>query len=170
MGVEAWVRKLGLTPHPEGGYFRETYRSSLSLAGSALPASFHGDRSCSTAILYLLEYGDRSHLHRIAADEVWHFHLGDPLTVHVLDATGEHRPLLLGADLEAGQTLQGVVPAGRWFGARHEGPRGPHGFSLVGCTVAPGFDFADFELARRDDLIARWPAHRGLIEALTPAT
>ncbi len=168
MRWEQLVERLGLERHPEGGYFRETYRAQEVLTREARPGRRSGARACATAILYLLPYGEQSLMHRIASDEVWHFHLGDPLTVHILEEAGGRSELLLGADLGAGQTLQGWVAAGRWFGARHEGPRGPHGYSLVGCTVSPGFDFVDFEVAPREALLAGWPAHRDLIEALTP--
>jgi predicted cupin superfamily sugar epimerase len=166
MELDAIVKSLGLERHPEGGWFRETYRARGILPREALGSGFAGARAQSTAIYYLLSYGERSRLHRIASDEVWHFYLGDPLTVHVIDARGERRDLLLGSGLGAGQNLQGVVEAGAWFGARHI-EKGAFGFSLVGCTVAPGFDFDDFELADGEVLKARYPAHRALIEALT---
>lgn len=184
------VTQLGLEPHPEGGYFRETYRDALAL--SALPQRFSGPRSASTAIYYLLERGDMSALHRIHSDEVWHHYLGATLTVHVLhpaseDAPARYEALRLGKDLAAGERPQAVVPAGAWFGARLEPSEGtggqtPHApnadqgcrdadtdFVLVGCTVAPGFDFRDFELAQRDALLAQFPQHQALVRAMTRA-
>ncbi|MBL8914185.1 MAG: cupin domain-containing protein [Archangium sp.] len=146
--VEALVSSLGLTPHPEGGFFRETYRAPAKLAGT--------QRSVSTAILYLLGAGQRSKLHRIDADEVWHFHRGDPLEVIELEPS-RVKVTRLSADHP-----QHVVPAGVWFGARPTG-----GFSLVGCTVAPGFEFEHFELADRAALLAQFPHARDVIEALT---
>jgi uncharacterized protein len=162
------VRELGLQSHPEGGYFRETYRAAESIEADALPRRFGGERSISTAIYFLLEAGQCSRLHRIKADEVWHFYAGDPLTVVEIDATGL-RTTRLGGDFGSGAVYQHVVPAGAWFGATlAEGGRfAPSGFALVGCTVAPGFDFADFELADRAALLAAYPAHRGWIERLT---
>jgi predicted cupin superfamily sugar epimerase len=158
------VRALGLVPHPEGGWFRETYRDSLTLPAAALPGH-RGARSASTAILYLLEAGDFSALHRIASDELWHFHLGDPLVVHVLDpTTGRRSDLTLGPDVAAGHALQAVVPRGTVFGARLA-PSGS--FALVGCTVAPGFDFADFVMPSQSTLMKMFPAHAGLVGALT---
>ena len=160
------VRQLGLEPHPEGGYFRETYRAAESIAGPALPARFGGDRAVSTAIYFLLETGQRSRLHRIKSDEVWHFYAGDPLTVVEIDAAGVLKTTRLGSDLGAGAVYQHVVPAGAWFGATLADGGGAAGFALVGCTVAPGFDFADFALADRAALLADYPAHRAWIERL----
>ncbi len=162
-----WVTKLGLQKHPEGGWYVETYRARETVAAAALPSRFSGARAFSTAIYFLLEAGQVSALHRIRSDELWHFHAGDPLTVHLLDpATGAARELTLGPDPEAGQAFQAVVPAGVWFGAQ---VNAGGDYALVGCTVAPGFDFADFELARREALLARFPERGALITALTRA-
>ena len=158
------AQQLGLLPHPEGGWFRETYRAGEAIDGSALPRRFAGTRSISTAIHFLLEAGQCSHLHRIKADEVWHFYAGDPLIVVEIDGSGGLKTTPLGGDLAAGGVFQHVVPAGVWFGAvPAEGSR----FSLVGCTVAPGFDFADFELAARETLLAEYPRHQDWIRRLT---
>ena len=169
MKVSELIDRLQLTPHPEGGYFRETYRAPESVGGSALPRRFTGERSISTAIYFLLEAGQCSHLHRIRSDEVWHFYAGDPLDVVEIDATGGLKATRLGGDLGAGAVYQHVVPAGVWFGAAPaEGGRfAPHGFTLVGCTVAPGFDFADFELADREALLREYPRHQDWIRRLT---
>jgi predicted cupin superfamily sugar epimerase len=164
MNVPDLIDRLGLQPHPEGGYFRETYRASESVAASGLPRRFNGERSISTAITFLLEAGQCSRLHRIRSDEVWHFYAGDPLIVVEIDAAGCLKTARLGGDLAAGAVYQHVVPAGVWFGAAPaEGGR----FALVGCTVAPGFDFADFELADRAELLAEYPMHRDWIRRLT---
>ena len=162
--VDALIRHYGLQPHPEGGYFKETYRSEGSIPRSALPAEFKGDRSFSTGILFLLSAGAVSRLHRIASDEVWHFLHGGPMTVVQLSPEGRVQLTRLGPNWRSGQAAQHVVPAGHWFGA-HADPGSE--YSLVGCTVAPGFDFADFELARRDELLKAFPAARGVIEHLT---
>jgi len=157
------IRHLALRPHPEGGFFRETYRDSFVLPASALP-EHRGPRSASTAILFLLEAGVFSALHRIASDELWHFHLGDALVVHQLHPDGRRQDLVLGSDVAAGQLLQAAVPRGTTFGARvTDGGR----FSLVGCTVAPGFDFADFTMPARAELLEAFPAHAALIQTLT---
>jgi uncharacterized protein len=161
-----WIDRLGLSPHPEGGHYLVTYASDLTLVQSALPARFHGDRSASTAIYFLLEREDFSAFHRIASDEVWHFYAGTALVVYVIDPEGNCSELHLGAAADAGEAFQAVVKAGCWFASRLKDPAG---FALVGCTVAPGFDFADFELATRAQLLEIYPAHRQLIEELTRA-
>jgi uncharacterized protein len=160
MNAADLVRQLKLAPHPEGGWFRETYRAGESL--TALPRRFTGARSISTAIYFLLEAGQCSRLHRIQSDEVWHFYAGDPLIVAEIDSGGRLKTTHLGAT--EGAVFQHVVPAGAWFGATLA--EGGH-FALVGCTVAPGFDFADFELAERARLIDEYPAHQDWIRRLT---
>ncbi|HZQ24673.1 MAG TPA: cupin domain-containing protein [Terriglobales bacterium] len=159
-----WIEKLRLVPHPEGGYYRETYRADLLIPQSGLSPDFGGARPASTAIYFLLEHGAFSAFHRLRSDEVWHFYAGGPLTVCVIDQTGRYSETLLGSDPDDGQVPQSVVPAGCWFGSRL---RGRDSYALVGCTVAPGFDFQDFELARRADLIRLYPQHRTVIETLT---
>jgi len=158
------IERLKLNPHPEGGHFRETYRAAESVEGPALPRRFGGTRSISTAIYFLLETGQCSHLHRIKADEVWHFYAGDPLIVVEIDPAGRLKTTRLGGDLGTGAVYQHIVPAGSWFGAV---PDETSRFALVGCTVAPGFDFADFELADQATLLAEYPAHRDWILRLT---
>lgn len=169
MDVAQIIDRLKLAPHPEGGYFRETYRAAETIEATALPQRFGGERSISTAIYFLLEAGQCSHLHRIKADEVWHFYAGDPLIVVEIDPAGRLKTTRLGGDPGADTVYQHVVPAGAWFGATPaEGGRfAPPGFALVGCTVAPGFDFADFELADRDALLAEYPRHQDWIRRLT---
>jgi len=162
--AEDWIEKLRLEAHPEGGYFRQTYRAGLSLAKAALPAGFSGARAASTAIYFLLEGENFSAFHRLRSDEVWHFYDGEPLVVHVIEPEGKVSRTLLGRDVEAGQVLQAVVKAGCWF-ASHVADWSS--FALVGCTVAPGFDFDDFEMGRREELRVRYPLHAELIERLT---
>lgn len=160
MNVTELIEQLQLAPHPEGGYFRETYRAAESVGATALFRRFTGERSISTAIYFLLEAGQCSHLHRIRSDEVWHFYAGDPLDVMEIDGAGELKVTRIGT----GGVYQHVVPAGVWFGAAPaEGGR----FALVGCTVAPGFDFADFELADRAALLREYPRHQDWIRRLT---
>jgi predicted cupin superfamily sugar epimerase len=161
-----WIERLRLEPHPEGGYFRETYRSPEQIDPSALPDRYVGPRSVATSILFLLTGENFSALHRLRSDELWHFHDGSPLTVHVIEPGGAYRPIRLGLDAEAGASPQAVVPAGCWFGSTVDDPGG---YALVGCTVAPGFDFADFELADRASVLRLYPEHAGLIERLTRA-
>jgi predicted cupin superfamily sugar epimerase len=162
--AQYWIDRLSLCPHPEGGYFRVTYQSSLTIVQDALPSVFHGDRYASTAIYFLLAEKDFSAFHRIASDELWHFYAGSALIVYVIDPEGNDSELHLGNGFEAGEVFQAAVKAGCWFASRLKNPAG---FALVGCTVAPGFDFADFEMAKRVELTTAYPKHRELIEALT---
>jgi hypothetical protein len=161
---DSWISLLGLTRHPEGGWYRETYRSADTIPSEALPSGYEGARSCATAIYFLLCRDDFSALHRLASDELWHFYAGNPLTVHVISRDGMHERLLLGRDIAKGEQLQALVPKGVWFGAVVEPPGE---YALVGCTVTPGFDFRDFELGRRDDLLAEYPDYAALIRSLT---
>ena len=165
-----WIDKLGLGKHPEGGYYRLTYTASTQIAASALPEGFAGSRPVSTAIYFLLSNqggdgeGHFSAFHRLRSDEMWHFYAGSPLVVHVIDPEGRYAEMVLGGDPECGESLQAVVPAGCWFASA---PLRPESFALVGCTVSPGFDFFDFEMARRDELSAEYPQHAALIARLT---
>ncbi len=158
-----FVEKLNLLPHPEGGYYSETYRSEEKISTESLPGKFKGDRSFSTAIYFLLEGRYFSSFHRIRSDEVWHFYYGDPLNIYVIHPDGQLNVIRLGNDPDDGSVFQAVVKSECWFASK---PVLPGGYSLVGCTVAPGFDFADFELAERDKLSAEFPKHAELISAL----
>ncbi len=161
MTANEWIEKLELLPHPEGGWFCEVYRSHEYIMQDALPERFGGARVFSTAIYFLLNAGEISRLHRIRQDEVWHFYDGDPLLLHQIDPEGTHTEQLVG---NSGEALPlAVVPAGNFFGAEVSG----NGYSLVGCTVAPGFDFADFEMPSRDELYQQFPQHGELIQKLT---
>jgi len=158
------IRHFDLQPHPEGGYFRQTYRSSGVIRQSALPPAFGGDRAYATMIYYLLPKGAKSHLHRLQSDEMWHFYLGGPMHVAQLNAGGREETVTLGSDVTRGEQLQYVAPAGTWFGAY---PAEGTEYSLVGCTVAPGFEFSDFELARREVMLREFPDAKRIIEMLT---
>ena len=157
------IKHLCLVRHPEGGWFRETYRSAEHLAPAGLPERFGGSRSFSTAIYFLLESGDFSALHRIKSDEIWHWHAGSALRIETIDNDGVHRMLMLGQDIKAGEQFQLMIPAGCWFGATPQGA----GYTLVSCTVAPGFDFADFEMAEKGRLLLQYPQHTDIITRLT---
>jgi hypothetical protein len=159
-----WVEKYNMQSHPEGGYFAETYRSSETIGKDALPNRFSGDRSYATGIYFLLEGHHFSAFHRIQSDEMWHFYAGNPLSVYYIDFEGNIQIIKLGNNPDNGEVFQAVVPAGVWFGSK---PSELNGYSLVGCTVAPAFDFADFELADRATLIEEFPQHRAIIELLT---
>lgn len=157
------INLLKLVKHPEGGWYCETYRSEDVIQAAALPDRFSGDRPVCTAIYFLLQSGDISALHRIKSDEMWHFYSGEPLIVHVLTPQGGYYQLSLGSNIIAGESFQCVVPADCWFGAEVSGV----GYSLVGCTVAPGFDFADFEMGDRDDLLKEFPNHKEIVQRFT---
>jgi predicted cupin superfamily sugar epimerase len=159
------IRLLELSPHPrEGGFFRETYRSDESLPAAALPARYAGPRCFGTSIYYLLTDSTFSEMHRLEGDEVFHFHAGDPVEMLHLFPDGSGRVFVLGPDLAAGQRPQVTVPRGVWQGAR-VAPGG--GWSLMGTTVAPGFEYADYRTAPREELCARWPAFAEGIRRLT---
>ncbi|MFN2556753.1 MAG: cupin domain-containing protein [Nitriliruptorales bacterium] len=170
--VARLIEALDLAPHPEGGYYRETFRAELVLEG--LPG---GQRAASTAIYYLLPAGSFSALHRVRWDEVWHLYEGGPVDLHLFDPSragdrgppggrenlGDHRIARLGPSWDDGERPQHVVPGGVWQAAVTVADR----FALCGCTVAPGFDFADFELASRRELLERFPTHHAVITSLT---
>jgi hypothetical protein len=161
--AEWWIDQLKLLPHPEGGYFREVYRSDLRLPQQALPLGFGGNRAASTAIFYLLNQGDFSAFHRIKSDEVWHHYDGGALEIVSIDAQGELKKDILGKAAEGSLPLV-VIPADTWFAAR---PAADAAFVLAGCTVAPGFDFEDFEMGSRNQLLSQFPQHLSLISNLT---
>lgn len=157
--LSALIARLDLRPHPEGGWYRETWRDARQVRAEG----FDGPRSASTAIYFLLAAENFSALHRIRSDEVWHHYAGDDIEVTTLAADGIRRTLLVGHHAP-GATPQAVVPAGEWFGSR-VAPGGR--WALVGCTVAPGFEFGDFEMAGRATLTAQYPVHAEIIAALT---
>jgi hypothetical protein len=161
-----WISRLNLTKHPEGGYYRPVYSSPVLIAQSALPRAFKGPRLASTAIYFLLDGTNFSAFHRLQSDEVWHFYAGSALIIYVIEPDGGSSRILLGNDPESDESFHAVVKAGCWFGAR---VKDSQSFALVGCTMAPGFDFEDFELATRDQLTGLFPQHRALIEKLTRA-
>ena len=149
------IKRLYLKPHPEGGYYSETYKSVETISNRD-----GSKRNVCTAIYYLLENEDKSHFHRIKSDELWFFHQGEALEI-VLLQDGEIKRIILGNDILNGETPQAIVPANTWFAARIKSGKG---FSLVSCTVAPGFDFEDFEIAKREDLLKQFPSLKEKIE------
>lgn len=154
------VRHLQLQPHPEGGFYKEVYRSEGMIGKQCLPQNFSGGRHYATSIYYLLQAGDFSAFHRINSDEVWHYHAGGSLVLHLLFADGNHRSVTLGNALGEGAVFQAVMPAGVWFAAE---PAPAADFVLAGCTVSPGFEYCDFELARKEKLAADFPQRKELI-------
>lgn len=161
--AQYWINKLNLQEHPEGGYFKETYRSKDRLHESKLPDRYRSSRVFGTSIYFLLTTESVSNFHRLTSDEIWHFHFGGTAKIHFLNREGEHSEHLIGNQLEHGQSLQVLIPKGTWFAAEvTEGD-----FILVGCTVAPGFEFEDFELADRQSLLSAYPMHKTLIARFT---
>lgn len=160
--AEYWIDKLGLLSHPEGGYFIEVYRSKGSIFQNSLPKEFNGDRSYSTSIYFLLKEGQKSAFHRIKSDELWHFYDGDPVIIYVINAEGNLYEMKLGLDPDKGYFPQVTIPANSWFAAKTLGS-----FTLAGCTVSPGFDFNDFELADKKALKLEFPEHGALINKFT---
>jgi predicted cupin superfamily sugar epimerase len=159
--IQNLIHQYNLLPHPEGGYFKETYRSVESIPANGLPVRFPTERSLSTAIYFLLLKDLFSAFHRIKSDECWHFYEGDSLNIHVLHLNGGYELIRLGRNREQGEVYQAMVPAGAWFSSETTGE-----YSFVGCTVSPGFDFADFELAKAAELISEYPESSQLIERL----
>ena len=157
------VEKHKLLPHPEGGYYKETYQATEFVSGKDLPERFGGDRFFSTAIYFLIIQGNFSSFHKIKSDECWHFYAGDALHIHVIGLDGKYTLLKLGSNIDNGETFQAIVSAGSWF-ASENAPEGV--YSFAGCTVSPGFDFADFEMAKANELGKQYPERKVLIERL----
>jgi predicted cupin superfamily sugar epimerase len=161
--ADSWIEKLMLSRHPEGGYYREVYRSEESISVDSLPGRYRGDRAFSTAIYYLLKGDEFSAFHRLRSDEIWHFYTGSPVLIHLIMPSGEYRRAILGIDEEGGSLPQLVIVRGCWFAAE---VKEKHSFSLAGCTVAPGFDFDDFQMGG-GELAGLFPVHKDLIERFT---
>lgn len=154
-----YIQDLNLQPHPEGGYYKETYRAETVVD----VIEFDGVRNISTAIYFLLEGNNKSHFHRIKSDELWFYHDGASLEIFVLSKT-ETILLRLGKNIANGEVLQAVVPANTWFASK---VKNNEGFVLVSCTVSPGFSFEDFEMATKDDLKIEFPNAIEIIEEMT---
>jgi len=159
-----WIEKLDLQKHPEGGWFAEIYRSGEILEKNSLPGRYSGERNFSTSIYYLLEKNDVSFFHRIRSDELWHFYTGNSPVEVVLITGGEVRKKKLGPDFENGESFQVLIPRGTWFAAHLTNKEG---YALIGCTVAPGFNFEDFELAGREKLLIIFPHLKSTIVKFT---
>lgn len=158
-----WIHKLQLNKHPEGGYYKEIYRSEEKITKNALPLRFQGDRNFSTSIYFLLDKMDISTFHRIKSDEIWHFYKGDSVVIYEIKPKGELIEHLLGDDPEKNETLQVVISKESWFAAELTNKES---FALMGCTVAPGFDFNDFEMAKKIELKNNHPNHSKIINRL----
>jgi predicted cupin superfamily sugar epimerase len=158
MNTHEIIETLDMRPHPEGGFYKETYRSNQTCISAN-----NAQRNVGTAIYYLLQDDDKSHFHRLSSDELWFFHLGQPLEI-VCIVNGKIETLLLSNHFENGDRPQCLIPANTWFAARVMDSKG---YGLVSCTVSPGFDFADFEMADRSLLIAEFPHLKKTIEMFT---
>jgi uncharacterized protein len=161
--AEYWIDHLKLLDHPEGGFYKETYRSKESIPQTGLPNRFSASRNFSTAIYFLLRSQDKSMFHKIKSDELWHFHSGSVLHIYAILDTNLHL-FKLGSNPEKGESLQVVIPANCWFGAKLISP---NTYTLASCTVAPGFDFNDFEIADRSTLLNEFPQFASIIRELT---
>lgn len=159
-----WIEKLNLLSHPEGGFYKETYRAKENILSDHLPKRFPGNRSFSTGIYYLLEKEKFSAFHKIKSDEMWHHYDGCALIIHTIDQQGTYQTLKLGKNLDQNEMPQAVVPYGVWFAAELEDKSS---YALVGCTVSPGFDFSDFEMADQSELLKGYPQHQEIIKKLT---
>lgn len=158
------IKKFKLTPHPEGGFFRETYRSDGIIPDTILPDNINGDRNFCTGIYFLLSAENFSAFHRIRQDEMWHFYSGTALKIHMISPSGVYSEKILGNQFEIGEIPQFTVPSNYWFAAE---VLEINSFAFVGCTVSPGFDFKDFELAKKKNLLSKYPEHQEIIERLS---
>ena len=162
--AESIKNALELLPHPEGGYYKETYRSEGVISKNCLPEVFNGERNYVTCIYFLLTSDTFSAFHKINQDESWHFYKGTSITLHIISPDGHYTKVVIGNNITQGQLPQYTVPGGHWFAATVDGD--DH-YALLGCTVAPGFDFSDFTLPPRADLLEQFPQHRDIITSLT---
>ncbi len=163
--ADQWIEALDMSPLPEeGGWFKEVYRSKEFIPRNGLPERFPSKRTFSTSIYYLLEGSEFSAFHRIKQDEIWHFYAGSSLTLHIIDKTGTYKQIKLGPDFGSGESFQATINSGDLFAATVDQQ---DAFSLLGCTVAPGFEFEDFEAPDRSQLLKLYPAHKDLIVKLT---
>ena len=164
MTAQQIIKKFDLTEHPEGGYFKETYRSNGVIKNKQLNSNFIGDRNYSTCIYFLLTSEKFSAFHKINQDEIWHFYKGSTLKLHMISPKGDYSFVLIGNDLKNHEQPQFAVPASYWFAAE---VIKEHSYAFTGCTVAPGFDFHDFVLPKREELIQLFPQHKEIISKLT---
>ena len=158
-----WVATLGLEPHPEGGYYKGTFESEERTSDQELSVNFEGERKLYTSIYFLLTSKEVSHFHRLKSDELWYYHAGSPLTIHIIHENGNYEEIKLGINLEKGEVPQALVPKNSIFGSS---VMEEDTFSLVGCMVSPGFDFQDFELFTQDNLLSKYPQHKDIIMKL----
>lgn len=161
---EYWIEKLYLLKHAEGGYFREIYRSNEEVDACNLPPRYGSKRAFSTSIYYLLNSGEFSAFHRLKSDEIWHFYSGSPLNLFIINNEGKLSKQILGSNPDKDEHLQIIIEKGSWFAAS---VLRTGSYTLMGCTVSPGFDFGDFELAKRDALLKKYPQYHEIIVKYT---
>lgn len=167
MTSKKWIQTLNLAPHPEGGFYRETYHADTYVDDEVTLGTHGGPRRTATSIYFLLERQDKSRFHRLKSDEIWYFHTGSALTVHVISIAGEYSTHLLGLNSDCGESPQLLIPKGSIFGATIEDAKEDDAFALVSCMVSPGFDFADFELFETEPLVRQYPRFKEIIMRLT---
>jgi uncharacterized protein len=161
---ELIIDRLKLHPHPEGGYFKEIYRSDENINKNNLPDRYSDDRKFSTSIYFLLNKEDKSHFHKLASDEIWHFYNGSPIVLHCIDEDGNYSKQLLGNNFKRNENPQIIISKGTWFAAEVENK---NSYTLLGCTVSPGFEFSDFELGLQGNLLKLFPQHSEMIKNFT---
>ncbi|ABX42044.1 cupin domain-containing protein [Lachnoclostridium phytofermentans] len=158
-----FIKNLNMIPHPEGGFYKEVYASDENITSKELKIDFEGSRMLWTSIYFLLRDGEVSNFHRLKSDEMWYYHSGSPLTIYMISPNGELFTEQLGLDIENGEKPQVLVPKDYIFGSAMNN----EGYALVGCMVSPGFEFRDFELFKRNELIEKYPQHQQIIHKLT---
>ncbi len=161
--ADYFIKNLNMTPHPEGGFYKEIYASEENITSNDLKVEFEGSRILWTSIYFLLRDGEVSNFHRLKSDEMWYYHSGSPLTIYMISPEGEFFTEQLGLDIENGEKPQILVPKNYIFGSAMNNK----GYALVGCMVSPGFEFKDFELLKRSELIEKYPQHQQIILKLT---
>ncbi len=159
-----WIKKLQLQKHPEGGYFREVYRSVETIPKQSLHERYSGERNHSTSIYFLITSDTFSAFHRIKSDETWHFYHGSSITIFIIDENGKYSTVSLGSNPEKDEVFQFTIPHGTWFAASVDEP---DSYALIGCTVAPGFQYDDFELGNREEMLKLFPQHEEVIRKFT---
>jgi predicted cupin superfamily sugar epimerase len=159
-----YIQNLKLNPHPEGGYYNEFYRSDEKLAADNLPSRYNSERSFGTIIYYLLEENQKSRFHMLKSDEAWHHIDGCTVLIHCISEDGEYSKIKVGKDLAEGELPQVLIPKNTWFAAEL---MDKSEFTLVGCTVFPGFEFDDFTLADKKNILNQFPQHKRIIDLFT---
>lgn len=162
--IQEIIKSLDLQPHPEGGYYKETYRSEGIINTDSLDKNYSGERNYSTSIYFLLTSEDFSAFHKINQDEIWYFHEGSSIQLHTISEDGNHQQFTIGNDITKNESPQLIVPGNHWFAAK---VNNVDSYALVSCSVSPGFDFSDFILPTRKELNDLFPQHKKLISEFT---